>query len=164
MNPILRVPSEHRLARLTTWLMLWIAKAAAVLGLLAPTEARAWLAARTRETLTILVLRAIRRVPAPARRRGYRRAAPPGAAMRLKECTLRAVVGRTLRHAVRGRSLAAKIEALRLLLRDAPRVIAAIERRLRRGFTKLRTLRPAPQRTLFTASFAPPPLSIADTS
>ncbi len=76
----------------------------------------------------------------------------------------RAVIGSSLRGALRGKTLPARIAAIVSVMRDCEHHIAKLARRLARGLTRLRVIVPAPQPGPRIAAPPLPAAPCADTS
>lgn len=131
--------SEPRLARLSLWLALAIGYFVAHgLARIAPKRAAEVIAHYARAVRLVLVARAVKRAALPKTARTHR----PAPAHRL---TCRRVLGANLRRRLRLGGTVERARTLTALLAAPERWIAAITRRLRRRFTRLRRL-PAPRR------------------
>jgi hypothetical protein len=142
--------SETRLARLSLWLALAVAYFVShVLAHVAPKRAARCLAAYAHAARLVLVARAVKRAALPRKPRTHRR-------VDAHRLTCRRVFGARLRRLTRKGSLTTRAQAICALLAAPERCIAAIVRRLRRRFTKLRRL-PAPRRASDTCPRARAP-------
>ena len=139
--------SNHRLARLTTWARLWLARAAGVLAHFAcalPEEFERNLRAHLDQCAYLLARVIFLRAFARLDRRllaGIKQKAP--AATRRSAC-MRAVLGSKLRSALRGKDARTKLAALANAVHDAETHIAKLARRLARGLTRRRVFAFAP--------------------
>jgi hypothetical protein len=141
--------TDQRLSRLSLWLCLTVMWFAAnVLARLAPHAAERALAAYAHAARTLLVARALKQTALCQR-------APAISRIKTRNLTVRRVVGSTVRRALRGGSLAERARRICALLAAPERWIAAISRRLRRRFTKLRRLPAPPRARLFAATLLP---------
>jgi hypothetical protein len=122
-------PSNHRLARLTTWLVLWLARFVAVFEAIAPREAERLLVSAQHLARTLLVVRTLRRLPTRKPTRRKRGARNP--------MNLRIAAGGAWRRALRGRSMAERCAALQRVLADIETWITRTLRRFKRRFTRL---------------------------
>lgn len=139
--------SAHRLARLTAWAKLWLVWFAAkfVYHFCLGTPPRSWRrSARQQLDLVaamvakLIFLHAARRMPPPMQRGVHRHG-------RFKRSgNVRACIGSSLRHAMRGADLFSRLLAILAVMRDAEFHIAKLVRRLRLGLTRRRVLLPAP--------------------
>jgi hypothetical protein len=130
------LPSETRLARLTTWLALTVTWFAAhVLALFAPHQATSQLKKYARWSAIVLIVCAMKRMrfPRPAHR-NHR----PGA--RKRDLSMRRLGGAELRQALRAGTPAARARAIYAILTNPERCLARLVRRMQRRFTKLRVL------------------------
>jgi hypothetical protein len=136
--------SQHRLQRFHRWAMLWLdwfaafLEAARAFAPLAPQTQRlahAWLDPIERLVVGIVILRAAPHVR-PLRVRRY--GAEHGGAAGLH----RAILGVSLRRRLRPKDLDRRIEALR---QDIDALVAQLLKRLPRGLTRRRPIRPRPE-------------------
>jgi hypothetical protein len=160
-------PISHlRLQRFHRWALLWLTWFSGLLeaaGAFAPLTKQAervghlWLDRIERVILAIAMLRAAPRVRALHTKR-------PFALHRLKQGALsRAVIGATLRRALRPKQLRQRCETLRRTSISA--LAARILKRLPRGLTRRRPIRARPEARIVQAPSAPfAPLRAADTS
>jgi hypothetical protein len=132
--------TQHRLQRFYRWAMLWLtwfagfldaASQFAPLAQSARTIAHLWLDRVERMVLAIVMLRAVRLVRGAQTRRGV------AEHCRKERGLSRAVVGSSLRHALRSRDLRQRIERLR---QDVDVLVARLLRRLPRGLTRRRPI------------------------
>ena len=164
--------SNHRLARLLTWARLWLAWAAGVLaqfvgalpeshqrGVRANLDQCAQLVAR------VIFLRAFARLDRLDRRNlaGIKRKEPAGS-RRSGGGGFRAVIGSSLRRALRGKDARAKLAALADVVRNAEFHIAKLARRLARGLTRRRVFAFAPNLVPLTLTAPFARAASADTS
>lgn len=146
-------PSETHIARVATWLTLTVVWFAAhVLALIAPDEAKRYLATFARWANTVIIAKALRRRRDPKTQ--PRRPYPCG---RQRRITLRVIGGGALRSALQSRSAAGRAGAIYAILTKPERWIARVMRRIARRFTKLRTL----PRPILAIAFAPTPAPCA---
>jgi hypothetical protein len=147
------ITNRHRIARLTAWLMLWLAGFVAAwwaaLGEGAAFGRRRELDKMARTACAIVVFNACTRTRWAARRSLHRHG-------RLTRFHRRAMIGARLRKSARGRDYPDRIRAILTLARDLERHIAAVSRRITRGFTRLRIIDPERGDT--------PPLALAPRS
>jgi hypothetical protein len=160
-KPILRLPPEHRVQRVQTWLARWLAWFAGhALAIVAPELAARCLADLAHLVRDVLMVRALHRVRPPERPHRPRCYDPH---WRVRRLNFRSMAGMRLKRALRADTPAAQCEALCAVLKNAERCIAHIVRRLARRFTKLRRPRyPAPLCAALTAGAAA--IACADTS
>jgi hypothetical protein len=138
-TPAPPLPTEHRLARLQTWLALTIAWFAAhVLALVAPNAAANELARLGRWTRLLIIVRALKRTSLP---RTSNRPRCYDNHSRVRRLTDRRMAGAGLRRALKARSPQARARALYAALTYADAWIARLARRFTRRFTKLRRVR-----------------------
>jgi hypothetical protein len=141
--------TTQRFSRLSLWLCLTIMRfAARALAPLGPHAARRALSAHARTLRLLLVAGALTHIV-----RGAHSPAPHHVATR--GLTVRRVVGSVLRRAMRRGTLGEHAKALCSVLAAPARWIAAIARRLRRQFTKLRSVPKPPRARLSAVACAP---------
>ena len=126
-----KLPTEHRLRRLQTWLGALLAWAAVhVVGQVAPSLVADWLKRQRRRAAILLVVRATKRFRIPA----YY-----GCERRFHRCvthrvTIRRLAGCALRRALKAPTLAGEFAAIQRALADAERWIAHLLRRFAQLF------------------------------
>lgn len=133
--------SDHRLARLTAWLRLWLIW---FVGLCARAGDWGWrprdLDPLARFVAHLVIIGAARRLDldAFAMRRGRHRYGRAGREIQ------RTQAGARLRCALRGRDWRTRLMAILTVIRDLDAHVSALARRLRRGLTRLRVIAPKP--------------------
>ncbi len=154
--------STHRLARLTAWARLWLAWFVGVfLAHFGPDPSQRQ-ARRQLDHAAIMVgqmifLLAAARVRLP-RRQNHRHG-------RLKQAGLmRALIGASLRRALKGKDALSRLAAILVIMRDAGWHSAKLARRLARGLCRLRVIAPAPERAQLLAAAPCAHAAFADTS
>lgn len=152
--------SDHRLARLTAWLRLWLIW---FVGLCA--HAGTWggrprdLDPLARFVAELVIVSAGRRLDVEAfavKRARHRQG------RRVRE-GLRTQTGARLRRTLRGRDWRTRLMAILSVMRDLDTHVSALARRLRRGLTRLRVIdpKPTPAPALI---FVPRDIACADSS
>ncbi len=154
--------SSHRLARLNTWARLWLAWFVWVfLAHFGPDpsqrQARRQLDHAASVVGQMIFLLAAARVRLPPRQ-NHRHG-------RLKQSGLmRALIGASLRRALKGKDAHSRLAAILVIMRDAGQHSAKLARRLARGLSRLRVIVPAPEHAPLFATAPCARAACADTS
>jgi hypothetical protein len=127
-----KLPTEHRLRRLQTWLGALLARAGVhVLDKVAPSLVADWLKLQRKRATILLVVRAMKRFTVPPRseRIFHRRI--------VHRVTIRRMAGSAFRRALKARTLSGQLAAIQCALANAERWIAALLRRFAQLFSRL---------------------------